>query len=404
MKPPLAFSVVTKPTGAVCNLECRYCFFLSKGMLYAHQSQMMQNKVLEKYISEFLAESPDGNVTMLWQGGEPMMRGLDYFKTAMELVEKYRRPHQQIQHNLQTNGTLINKDWADFFYENKFLIGVSFDGTEKLHDTYRLNRGGRGSYKMVRKGWDILQEHQVECNVLCTVHEANQNYPEEIYYHFRDELQTHYMQFIPIVERYEKTEPVHHKNIKVYTQTGRSVSNRSVQAKKYGKFLIKIYDQWRKKDIGEIFIQDIDSALSALFNQATTCVHAKSCGNNFAMEFNGDVYTCDHWVEPEWKLGSIKDKSFSEMAASPLMLKFAEKKKHLSQRCHNCPYLKLCGGGCPKDRFIPATTKDEEENYLCPGYYAFYQHIYPDLCIMARLITQGKPASELMEIHQTGRK
>ncbi|MDO4928670.1 MAG: anaerobic sulfatase maturase [Corynebacterium sp.] len=392
---PFPFSVVTKPTGAACNLECEYCFFLSKELLYDDKRQRMSQEGLERYIQTFLASQPDGPVTMLWQGGEPTLRGLDFFKAMVRLVEQYRRPEQIVSHSLQTNATLINEDWATFFAENNFLVGVSFDGPQYLHDVYRVNKGHRGTYAMVERGWRILQEHNVDLNILCTVSASNQDHPEEVYTHFRDVLGARYMQFIPIVERVNqenlaRAELGWTKSELLYQQHGTNVTSRTVDPTKYGAFLSRIFDAWARTDIGEVFVQDFDSALSALFSQATVCVHAPECGNNFAMEFNGDVYACDHWVEPDYLLGNIQETNFNELAQTQRMQEFSLKKKaELTEQCLRCPVRNFCNGGCPKDRFVDSVDGQPRHNYLCPGYYTFFTHAEPTLRRLAHYIQAG---------------
>ena len=398
----LPFSVVAKPTGAACNLDCQYCFFLSKELLYDQSRQLMSEETLETYVRRFLEASPDGDVTMLWQGGEPTLRGLPFFVRLIDLCEQYRRPCQVVHHAVQTNGTLITDEWAHFFKTNDVLVGISIDGPQELHDAYRLNRGGRGTHSMVIRGWEALQNFDVETNILCTVHAANEEHGSEVYRYFRDVLGARYMQFIPIVER------VSQENLKqaelgwrsgtsalLYRQDGDCVTSRSTTPTSYGAFLCEIFDEWICRDVGEVFVQDFDSSLSALFGSASVCVHAPSCGANMAMEFNGDVYACDHWVEPEWLVGSIHSEDFEALARSATMREFGRKKQDLGRECWECPFLRLCWGGCPKDRFV-SRTNAPDHNYLCQGYKKFYAHVLPALQAMAFLISRGSSAQEIM--------
>ncbi|MCF2707354.1 anaerobic sulfatase maturase [Arcanobacterium haemolyticum] len=434
----LPFSVVAKPTGAACNLDCDYCFFLSKELLYNVPRQLMSEETARTYIQEFLAASPDGDVTMLWQGGEPTLRGLPFFRKVIAMCDELRRPTQHVTHALQTNGTLIDEEWARFLREHDFLVGISIDGPEHIHDTYRVNKGRRGTHSLVVRGWNNLKKAGVRTNILCTVHHANQDHPLEVYRYFRDVLGAEHIQFIPIVERVERENlaqaeagwrPSHSKEKNslagtrlLYLQTGDAVTSRSVDPHAYGTFLTTIFDEWVLNDVGRIFIQDFDAALNAMFGIATVCVHAPSCGNNFALEFNGDVYTCDHWVEPDWKLGNIADEPFADLAASERMQRFSLKKNaELTEQCRACPFLRLCYGGCPKDRFVepkevtPKETSTNsigrsvsigrsgpdapKQNYLCPGYYSFYKAIRPDLVAMARLIRSGRAPADIMDPH-----
>ncbi|QOQ39423.1 anaerobic sulfatase maturase [Trueperella pecoris] len=401
----IPLSVVTKPTGSSCNLDCAYCFFLSKELLYSPDKQTMSEEALENFIRNFLAASPDGPVTLLWQGGEPTLRGLPFFERAVELGKQYRRPTQNVTHAIQTNGTLISPEWAQFFAKNRFLVGVSIDGPSFLHDAYRTNRAGRGTHAQVIRGWAHLQNAGVDTNVLCTVHATNQDHPLQVYRYFRDNLHARFIQFIPIVERVSQE---HLRAVEkgwnaktgiIYRQHGTAVTSRSVTPEKYGAFLSTIFDEWIKRDVGDVFVQDFDSALTALFSQATVCVHAPECGNNLALEFNGDVYACDHWVEPEWKLGNICETGFTELVAGETMRQFSRKKRtELPHACHKCPVLRLCNGGCPKDRFID-TGNDAPQNYLCSGYQQFYTHIAPDLIAMGRLLQLGKSAHLMRDPH-----
>lgn len=401
----IPISVVTKPTGASCNLDCSYCFFLSKELLYNQKNQRMSEATLDRFVREFLAASPDGSVTLLWQGGEPTLRGIDFFKCALELGEKYRRPTQNVSHAIQTNGTLINDEWATFFAQNHFLVGISIDGPAVLHDVYRTNRAGRATHAHVIRGWKYLRDAGVDTNILCTVHAANENHPLEVYRYFRDELEARFIQFIPIVERVSEQQLLAVENGWnaqtgiLYQQNGTAVTKRSVNPQKYGAFLCAIFDEWVHKDVGEVFVQDFDSALSALFFQANVCVHAPECGNNLALEFNGDIYTCDHWVEAEWKLGNINDVGFPTLLGNDTMRVFSQKKRaELPNSCHSCPVLRLCNGGCPKDRFVQA-DHGPSNNYLCAGYRHFYTHIAPDLISMGQLLRQGKNPALIRNPH-----
>ena len=398
----IPFSVVTKPTGAACNLDCQYCFFLSKELLYDAAAQTMSEQTLEHYVEAFLESSPDGEVTMLWQGGEPTLRGLHFFERLIQLCERYRRPAQRVRHALQTNGTLITDEWARFFADHDFLVGVSIDGPAPLHDAYRVNRGGRGTHAMVVRGWEALERAGVETNILCTVNAANEEHGERVYRYFRDDLGARYLQFIPIVERVRAADLAQAErgwrsgtSALLYRQDGDCVTSRSTSPASYGRFLCEVFDQWLAADVGEVFIQDVDSTLSAMFGSATVCVHAPQCGANMAMEFNGDVYACDHWVEPDWLVGSINSSSFAQLASSEKMRDFARLKPDMDGQCRSCPHLRLCWGGCPKDRFV--RRGDGVHNYLCEGYRAFYEHATPALRAMGMLIAAGRPASDIMD-------
>lgn len=403
----LPFSVVAKPTGAACNLDCEYCFFLSKELLYDKARQEMSLEVAHTYVDRFLEASPDGEVTMLWQGGEPTLRGIDFFRDVLDYADRQARPTQMVTHAIQTNGTLITDEWARLLADRDVLVGVSIDGPKHCHDAYRVNRAARGTYDQVVRGWERLQARDVRCNILCTVHHANEDHPEDVYRHFRDELGATFLQFIPIVERvphtllataeqgWGRTRTGERPQL-LYQQAGSAVTSRSVTPTGYGRFLSRIFDLWVASDVGEIFVQDFDQALSAIFGQYSVCVHAPECGNNFAMEFNGDVYACDHWVEPDWLIGSVTTQGFPELAADPKMLAFGEKKRaQLTAQCRRCPYLRVCNGGCPKDRFVSSRDGEEGHNYLCPGYEMFYRHSGREFGAMARLLQWGRAPADI---------
>ncbi len=399
-------TVIAKPTGAGCNLDCQYCFFLSKELLYDVPRQLMSHQTLEAYVRRFLAASPDGEVTMLWQGGEPTLRGLDFFVRAVELCERLRRPGQRVGHALQTNGTLIDEQWARFLAREDFLVGVSVDGPPQLHDAYRVNRAGRGTYSMVRRGWEHLRQAGVRCNVLCTVHAANQDHGVEVYRHLRDDLGAGYIQFIPIVERVTQRDlgaaeagwrAADGRRL-LYRQRGRATTSRSVDPGRYGDFLTAVFDQWVQRDVGKVFVQDFDTALSSLFGIHSSCVHAPECGNNLALEFNGDVYACDHWVEPDWLLGNVAQTPFDQLVSTATMRRFARKKRGgLTAQCRRCPFLRLCWGGCPKDRFATSVDGEQGHSYLCAGYARFYEHAMDDLVAMARLLRANRAPAEIMD-------
>mgnify|MGYP000878037013 CR=1 FL=1 len=406
-RPRLPFSLVTKPTGAACNLDCSYCFFLSKEVLWGHESQRMSAETLELFVRSYLDAQPDGEVTIGWQGGEPTMRGLAFFRKAVRLAEVYRRPRQRVQHAIQTNGTLLDDDWGEFLAANHFLVGLSMDGPAHLHDAYRVNKARRGTYHQVRRGWDVLARHGVDTNILCTVNAANAAHPLAVYRHFRDDLGATFLQFIPIVERvqagheteaergYRDADGRH----LLYRQQGAEVTSRTVPPKSWGRFLSTVFDEWVARDVGEVFVQHFDVMVGAVFGQYSLCVHAPECGTALAMEHNGEVYSCDHYVEPGYRLGSIGEQGFAELLALPAQRRFGrDKRTTLPRQCRECPVRWACNGGCPKDRF--ATTADGEPglNYLCAGYRQFFGHAQPAIETMARLIQTGRAAADIMTI------
>jgi uncharacterized protein len=410
---PPAFHLLCKPTGAVCNLDCKYCFFLSKEMLYPGSRFRMADELLEIYIKQLIESHQTPEVTIGWQGGEPTLMGLDFFKRSVELVEKYKRKNQVINHTIQTNGTKLDDEWCAFFKENDFLVGLSVDGPRDMHDTYRVNKGGEGSFDQVMNGWKALVERQVDFNILCTVHAANANHPVEVYRFFRDELKAEHIQFIPIIERAsEETLPIAEMGWSekpgqlrpLYTQSGELVTERSVGSEQYGRFLAGVFDEWIKADVGRIFVQMFDVALGSWIGQHNLCIFAPACGNALALEHTGDLYSCDHYVEPDYLLGNIQETHLLELVASEQQRKFGQDKyDQLPQYCRDCEVLFACYGGCPRNRFIKTPEGEEGLNYLCEGYKIFFNHIDRPMKLMAMLLRQGRYADEVMGILEAER-
>ncbi|RPI33919.1 MAG: anaerobic sulfatase maturase [Chloroflexota bacterium] len=411
-KNPIAFHLLAKPTGAICNLDCKYCFFLSKEMLYPGSRFRMADELLETYIRQLLEAQQGPELTVAWQGGEPTLMGLDFFKHSIELVEKFRKPGQIIQHTIQTNGTKINDEMGAFFRKHNFLVGLSVDGPQAMHDAYRVNKSGSGSFKQVMRGYQFLQKHGVDVNILCTVHAANADHPLEIYHYFRDELKAQYMQFIPIVERATvETLPMANQGWSdrpggdrpLYTQIGELVTERSVKPEQYGQFLIAIFDEWVRRDVGKIFVQSFDAALANWLGQPSLCIFQRTCGNALALEHNGDLYSCDHFVEPTYLLGNIQETHMIELVSSDQQRKFGQDKfDSLPQYCRKCEVLFACYGECPRNRFIHTPDGEPGLNYLCAGYKLFFNHINHPMSIMAELLRRGRYADEVMNILANG--
>ena len=406
---PPAFHVMTKPSGAICNLDCKYCYFLSKEMLYPGSRFRMADDLLQTYIRQYIESQRVNEVTFAWQGGEPLLMGLGFFQRAIDYQKQYTRPGMKILNTLQTNGTLLDADWCRFFKTHDFLIGLSVDGPRELHDAYRVNKGGAGTFDQVMRGWRLLREAGVEYNILCTVHAANQDHPLSVYRFFRDELETQFIQFIPIVER---TTPqiLPLANIgwserdggerPLYEQSGSKITNRTVNARKYGQFLSAIFDEWVRRDVGQVYVQMFDVALGAWVGQpGGVCVFAPTCGTALALEHNGDLFSCDHYVEPDYRLGNIQSDHMIELIASDKQRQFGlDKQTTLPRYCRECEVRFACHGGCPKNRFI--TTPDGEAglNYLCAGYKQFFNHVDRPMKIMAGLLNQRRPPAEIMAI------
>ncbi len=296
---PQAFHIMAKPTGSACNMRCGYCFFLKKESLYPGSNFRMSEQVHEAYIRQLLEFHRDPRITVAWQGGEPTLMGLDFFRHSVEFQKKHQKAGTQIENTFQTNGILLNDDWCRFFRENNFLVGLSMDGPRELHDFYRKDRAGRGTFDRVVRAARLLQKHKVECNILCTVNSKNAGHPLEVYRFFRDELGFPYIQFIPIVERKEESE----------LREREMVTERSVQPGQFGRFLIEIFDEWVRRDVGKMFVLNFDGALAGWLGMAgTLCIFGPTCGLGMALEHNGDLYSCDHFVEPNHYLGNILEK------------------------------------------------------------------------------------------------
>ncbi len=404
---PQVFHLLAKPTGAICNLDCTYCFFLSKELLYPGSRFRMADELLERYLSQLIeAHAGAREVMVAWQGGEPTLMGLDFFRRSVELADRYRDKGQKIVHTIQTNGTLIDDAWAKFFAEKGFLVGLSIDGPANLHDAYRVDKGGKGSFDRVMAGLAALQRHGVDWNALCTVHAANQDHGREIYRFLRDDCGARYMQFIPIVERAtERLLPIANegwgeraRDRPLYVQDGSLVTERSVSASGYGRFLIDIFEDWVRRDIGEVYVQMFDVTLANWYGQPPgLCVHSETCGLALALEHNGDVYSCDHYVEPEYRLGNISEDRLLDLIVLPQQREFGSAKRDtLPRYCLDCEVRVACHGGCPKDRF--AVTPDGEPglHYLCPSYKAFFGHVEPVMRQMCDLLKADRAPSELV--------
>ena len=334
--------------------------------------------------------------------------GLDFFQRSVEYTEKYKKPGQRVQYTIQTNGTRIDDEWAKFFKQHNFLVGLSLDGPKDLHDVYRVNRGGQGSFNQVMKGWELLKQYGVEVNILCTVNAANGDHPLEVYRFFRDELKAEFMQFIPIVERATiETLALANQGWSehpgtgrpLYTQDGGLVTERSVRPEQFGAFLIAIFDEWIKGDVGRIFVQSFDAALASWLGQPSICIFSPACGESLVLEHNGDLYSCDHFVEPRFLLGNIKQTHLVDLVCSIQQRKFGRDKfDTLQEYCRQCEFLLACYGECPRNRFIQAPNGEPNLNYLCAGYKEFFKHIEHPMGVMAQLLRDGRYADEVMDI------
>jgi len=366
----------------------------------------MSEATLEAYIRQLLESHRAPSVTVAWQGGEPTLMKLEFFKQSIKLVEKYRRPNQVVEHTFQTNGILLDDDWCVFFKQHNFLVGLSVDGPRELHDTYRLDRRGRGTFDQVMNGWRMLRKHEVDFNILCTVNAANEKHGREVYRFFRDELGAQWVQFIPIIERAtEQTITIANKGWSeqagkkrlLYTQTGNLVTERSVGSEQYGQFMIDIFEEWVRRDVGHVFVQLFDVTLEAFFGRHLLCLHAPTCGYGPALEHNGDLYSCDHFVEPKYLLGNIHKTHMLTLVASPEQRKFGQDKRDtLTAQCRGCKVLNWCNGGCPKDRFALSKDGEQGQNYLCAGLEKFFMHTGPTFNVMAQLLQKNCAPADVM--------
>ena len=378
------FHLIAKPIGAQCNLRCEYCFYLEKVDLYPSRraaSFRMSEATLEAMIkSLFEARAPQQNeVEFTWQGGEPAMMGVGFFRKAVELQRKYAPPGVAFFNSFQTNGTLIDDEFAAFLAGQRFLVGVSVDGPQELHDRYRCDIAGRGSFSGVMKGIESLKKHRVEYNLLTVVQNGNAGHPEAVY-DFLKTLGTPFLQFIPLVE------PV----------PGGLASPRSVSGAQWGEFMTRIFHRWRKTDIGDVFVQLFDMTLGVTAGYpASLCVHARTCGRAVALEHNGDVYSCDHFVDKPHYLGKLTQKPLAELVDGKFQRQFGEDKfTTLPRQCRTCAELRFCHGGCPKDRLLLADGG--KLNWLCEGYQRFFRETAPYFAAMAQALRHGRLAGDYL--------
>jgi uncharacterized protein len=385
-----AFHVMAKPTGAKCNLECDYCFFLKKDRLYPDSDFRMSDETMEAYIRQTLDGHRVPQVTIAWQGGEPTLMGLDFFKRAVELEKKHARPGQRIENSFQTNGVLIDEEWCRFFHDNNFLVGLSLDGPRPLHDAYRHDKGGKSVFDKVVRAARLMQKHEVEFNILCTVNAANSRKPLEVYRFFRDKLQARFIQLIPIVERDNETG----------NQEGTRVTARTVDPEQYGRFLAGIFDEWVRRDVGVMFVTFFDAVLASYVRgRSTVCVLSPTCGEGVALEHNGDLYSCDHYVEPRYLLGNINQTPIAELVSSERQRRFGkDKSSTLPRYCRECEFLFTCHGECPKNRVLMTSDGEPGLNWLCAGLKAFFNHVDRSMRIMADLLRGGQNADGIMKI------
>ena len=391
---PARIHILAKPSGATCNLACSYCFFLDKELLYPNSKFRMTEDVLETYIRQLIETHRSNQVTVAWQGGEPTLMGVDFFRKAIAYQQKYRRPGMTFENTIQTNGTLLDDEWCQFLKENNYLVGLSIDGPQHLHDAHRVDKGGKGTFDKVMRGLRFLQKHGVEYNILTAVNRLNAEYPREVYHFLRDEAGTKWIQFIPVIER------VNPDGFNIYN-VGNKVTPRSVLPEQFGRFLIQVFDEWIHKDVGEIFIQTFEAAARNWMGLPSSgmCVFEETCGAGLALEHNGDLYSCDHFVEPNFLLGNIQEEHIIELVSSDQQVQFGlDKRDTLPKYCLECDVRFACCGECPKNRFIKTPGGEPNLNYLCAGYKGFFHRIDEPYKILVTLMRSGQPASDVMAI------
>jgi uncharacterized protein len=392
------FHVMAKPIGPICNLDCKYCFYLEKETLYPRVSKWaMQEEVLDSYVRQYIEAHDTPEVSFAWQGGEPTLLGVEYFRRLVEVQKKYAGG-KRIHNAFQTNGVLLNDEWAALFKENGFLIGISIDGPRELHDAYRVDKGGQPTFDRVMRGIETLKRNGVEFNTLTTVHRGNADHPLKVY-RFLKENGSGFMQFIPIVERISNQATADGLQLISPSFAGSAnVAPWSVEPRQFGRFLCAIFDEWVRNDVGRYFVQLFDVGLEMWSGmEASLCVFRKQCGAALAMEHSGDLYSCDHFVYPENRLGNIMESPLAELVDSEQQRKFgADKETMLPKYCRECDVRFACNGECPKHRFL--TTPDGEPglNYLCAGYKMFFHHVDPYMQFMARELAAQRPPANVM--------
>ena len=392
--------VMLKPAGAHCNLACKYCYYLEKNKLYpTAQRHLMSDEMLEQFTREYIEAQTMNQVLFTWHGGEPLLRSIDFYRKALSLQQKYAGG-RCIDNVIQTNGTLLTDEWCEFFAQNHWLVGISIDGPQPDHDHYRLTAAGKPSWKKVMQGIKLLKKHGVEWNAMAVVNAYNANHPLEFYRFFK-ENGCQFLQFTPIVERLTRHEDGR-TLASLADKDEISLSEASVAPEQWGYFLCAIFDEWVRKDVGKIFVEIFDCTLANWMGISPgICAYSKECGHAGVMEHNGDVYSCDHFVFPEYKLGNIRDHSLIDMLYGEQQQEFSRlKHSSLPRQCKECDMEFACHGECPKNRFMKDKYGDSGLNYLCPGYYHYYQHVAPYMDYMKQELMSQRPPSNIMKVIQ----
>ena len=389
--------VMAKPAGSLCNLACKYCYYLEKSKLYAQgESRVMSDATLEKFIGQYIEAQSTPQVLCTWHGGESLMRPIAFYERVLELQSKYARG-RQIDNCIQTNGTLLNDEWCRFFKANGFLVGISIDGPQEFHDPYRRAHNGQPSWQEVMRGIDLLKRHGVEWNALAVVNNLNVEHPVEFYRFFRD-IGCQFLQFTPVVER--TVQRADGLTLAPGMSEGGEVTTFSVRPEQWGRFLCGVYDEWVRRDVGRIYVQIFDATLANWVGApAGICSLSGSCGHAAVIEANGDLYACDHFVYPEWRLGNIGQKTITEMMLSERQREFGRmKRESLPRQCRECEFLPACYGECPRNRFVRDRYGEPGLNYLCAGYHHFFEHVAADMDFMANELAAHRPPANIMRV------
>lgn len=388
--------VMAKTAGPLCNLRCKYCYYLEKQHLSGKESQYMTDELLETYIRDYIQLQQTPDILFTWHGGEPMLRPLSFYRQAVRLQRYYGRG-RRISNVIQTNGTLLTEEWCEFLHDEGWLVGISIDGTEEMHDAYRKDIGGEGSWQRVVDAIGLLKKHGVEWNAMAAINHHNVGRPTEFYRFFRDVLGCRYIQFSPVVERLHTHSDGRH--LAQVMDDGCPVAPFSIRPREWGEFLIGVFDEWVHNDVGETFVPVFDATLAGwLGMEPGICVYAEECGHAVVMEHNGDVYSCDHFVFPEYYLGNIRTQGLPQMLYGAKQNAFSRLKRDaLPRQCRQCRWLKACHGECPRLRFARTADGEPGLNYLCAGYGMYFRHVAPYMDYMAGELTEGRPASNVMK-------
>ena len=388
------FHLMAKPSSFHCNIKCEYCFYLEKEHLLTHHLKMMTDETLKNYVKNYIHSSADQHVNFMWQGGEPTLLGIDFFRKAVEYQQHFAEG-KQISNSFQTNGIALNNQWMEFFKAHQFLIGISVDGLAEIHNKYRISVNGQPTFERVAHAIELLKTYQIDFNTLTVVNQQNWDKGKETYQALKA-LGSTFMQFIPIVEvanySTQRTNYAPNKNFRM--------APFSVPAEGYGQFLLDVFAQWVKQDVGRIFINTFDSLLGQwLGYPSSSCVHQETCGRSLVLEANGDVYACDHFVYPDYKIGNVNEQSLKEIVTSKKQIKFGQAKREtLTKECHKCDVRMICHGGCPKHRIVPIKGENFKQNYLCPSYQRFFRQTAPIMLKMKEIIKNGGTPAEIMHL------